>query len=124
MKGTGRYIIFEIVVRGQTMLSEGKKKAITLTLFWIAITINVLPEIFIILPKSTFRDLLFNTGLTRWGWLPAFVFLTATITFTILWKPCTPIMRTLLVLFSLIMLIWDLIWLFAMLLITSPGIWA
>ena len=93
------------------MLSEMKKKMIIITLLSGALVINGLCLLFGFLHKGAFTEFLFNIGLTRWGWLPAIVFLDASLTLTILWKPYTRIMRVFIMSFSILMLTYDLIWL-------------
>jgi hypothetical protein len=88
-----------------------RKKIIVLSLFWSAVTINVMSFLFDFMHRSAFATFLFNIGLTRYGWLPAIVFLGASLTLTILWKPYTRVIRIFIITFSILMLIYDLIWL-------------
>ena len=92
------------------MLSEKYIKAINLILFSGAIIINFLSLLFLFLPKGAFSDILFSIGLTRWGWLPAFIFLNASLIITILWKPYNKIMRGIIIGISMLILIYDVIW--------------
>jgi len=93
------------------MFSERNKQTIILTLFCLAIIINVLSLLFGFLHGGAFARFLFDIGLTRWGWLPAIVFLDTSLTLTILWKPSTRIIRVFIIVISMLMLIYDLIWL-------------
>ncbi|MBN2020780.1 MAG: hypothetical protein JW749_11225 [Sedimentisphaerales bacterium] len=106
------------------MLSERKKKIIFITILIGAIMINILPFLFLSLPKGAFADFLFDTGLTRWGWIPAIGFLSASLTLLIIWKPFVLIIRLFIIVISILMLIYDLIWLFGMYIISQPGLWA
>jgi len=93
------------------MLSEKNKQTIILTLFWGTIIINALSLLFDFLHEGFFAKFLFNIGLTRWGWLPAIVFLNVSLTLTTLWKPYTRAIRVFIITFSILMLVYDLIWL-------------
>lgn len=93
------------------MLSEKNKTIIILFIFVIGLTINVLSLAFDFSHNTDYSKFLFDIGLTRWGWLPAFVFFAASLSLTISWKPYTRILRGFIITISILMLIYDLLWL-------------
>ncbi|MFA5553121.1 MAG: hypothetical protein WCZ89_08790 [Phycisphaerae bacterium] len=93
------------------MLTERKKMMLILVFLVGAILINVSSLLFDFLYESDFARFLFNIGLTRWGWLPAIVFLISAITLLVLWKPGNLILRLILITASILMLIYDFTWL-------------
>ncbi|MBA7657671.1 hypothetical protein ES703_65611 [subsurface metagenome] len=93
------------------MLSKGKKTGLILILSLIAILIEVLVLLYDQFYGSEFAGFLFEIGLTRWGWLPAFLSATAAIVGTICWKPGGRILQTLVILVSVIALTYASYWL-------------
>ncbi len=93
------------------MPSERSKRTVVSILLWGAIIINALSLLFDFLHEGSFAGFLFDIGLTRWGWLPAIIFLDASLTLTILWKPYTRVVRVFVIACSILMLVYDLIWL-------------
>lgn len=93
------------------MLSKGEKTGLILILSLIAISIEVLVLLYDQFYGSEFAGFLFDIGLTRWGWLPAFLSATAAIVGTICWKPGGRILQTLVILVSVIALTYASYWL-------------
>lgn len=93
------------------MLSKGKKTGLILILSLIAILIEVLVLLYDQFYGSEFAGFLFEIGLTRWGWLPAFLSATAAIVGTICWKPGGRILQTFIILVSIITLTYASYWL-------------
>jgi hypothetical protein len=93
------------------MLSEKINQTIILALFCLAVIINIMSLLFNFLYESAFAKFLFDIGLTRWGWLPAILCLAVSLTLTVLWKPYTQVIRVFIIVISILMLIYDVIWL-------------
>jgi len=100
-----------IIEENGPMLSERKKKTLILIYLGAAIILNSMVLLFDLFNEGYFAKFLFNTGLTRWGWLPSIVFSDASLVLTLVWKPGTRIMRVIIILVSLLMLIYALLWL-------------
>ena len=69
------------------MFSKRKKETIVIVLAVIAISIESLTFLYDQFPRSELAGFLFDIGLTRWGWLPAFVLATSAIAGTLFWMP-------------------------------------
>jgi len=93
------------------MLSKREKTGLILSLSLVAISIEVLVLLYDQFYGSEFAGFLFDIGLTRWGWLPAFLSATAAIVGTICWKPGGRILQTLVILVSVIALTYASYWL-------------
>jgi len=92
------------------MLTERKKIGLILTLFSIVSLIEILFFLYIPFVHSYFGKLLFDIGLTRWGWLPAIVLGIVVITCLIRWKPSNLWLRLFILFFSIIEVIIALLW--------------
>ena len=82
------------------MLSQSNKTAIIVILIICASLLESLVFLYDRVYGSRFADFLFAVGLTRWGWLPAFIFAAAAMTATICWKPGGRVLQVLLILLA------------------------
>ena len=92
------------------MLTERKKIGLILILFSIVSLIEILLFLFFLFGHGYFGKLLFDIGLTRWGWVPAIVLGIAVITCLIRWKPGNLWLRLVILFFSIIEVIIALLW--------------
>ena len=92
------------------MLTERKKIGLILILFSIVSLIEILLFLYDRYHHSYFGKLLFDTGLTRWGWVPAIVLGIAVITCLIRWKPGSLWLRLFILFLSIIEVIFALEW--------------
>lgn len=97
------------------MLTERKKIGLILILFSIVSLIEILLSLYIPFADTYFSKLLFDTGLTRWGWVPAIVLGIAVITCLIRWKPGNLWLRLFILFFSIIEVIFALKWVYGLL---------
>lgn len=98
------------IYRKKTMLTERKKVGLILILFSIVSLIEILLFLFFLFSHGYFGKLLFDIGLTRWGWVPAIVLGIAVITCLIRWKPGNLWLRLFILFFSIIEVIIALLW--------------
>jgi len=97
------------------MFSERKKTALILFLAVSALSIVILFLLFPRFYRSFFGKLLFDIGLTRWGWIPALVLATSAIVGTLVWKPDSLALFVFVILISVIVLIYSFYWVFLIL---------
>jgi hypothetical protein len=112
----GESLIFSDAVSepnsGEKMFSERKKTALILFLAVSALSIVILFLLFPRFYRSFFGKLLFDIGLTRWGWIPALVLATSAIVGTLVWKPDSLALFVFVIIVSVIVLICSSYWLF------------
>lgn len=101
------------------MLTERKKIGLILILFSIVSLIEILLFLYDRSYHSYFCKLLFDIGLTRWGWVPAIVLGIAVITCLIRWKPGNLWLRLFILFFSIIEVIIALKWVYGLLVAMS-----
>jgi hypothetical protein len=97
-------------IEKKTMLTERKKVRLILILFSIVSLIEILLFLFFLYSHSYFGKLLFDIGLTRWGWVLAIVLGIVVITCLIRWKPGKLRLRLFILFFSIIEVIIALLW--------------
>jgi hypothetical protein len=101
------------------MLTERKKVRLILILFSIVSLIEILLFLYYPFGDSYFGKLLFDIGLTRWGWVPAIVLGIVVITCLIRWKPGNLWLRLFILFFSIIEVIIALKWVYGLLVAMS-----
>jgi hypothetical protein len=92
------------------MLTERKKIRLILILFSIVSLIEILLFLYISFGHGYFGKLLFDIGLTRWGWVPAIVLGIVVITCLIRWKLGKLRLRLFILFLSIIEVIIALLW--------------
>jgi len=101
------------------MLTKRKKIGLILILFSIVSLIEILFFLYYPFGDSYFGKLLFDIGLTRWGWVPAIVLGIVVITCLIRWKPGNLWLRLFILFFSIIEVIIALKWAYGLLVAMS-----
>jgi hypothetical protein len=101
------------------MLTERKKVRLILILFSIVSIIEILFFLYYPFVDTYFGKLLFDIGLTRWGWVPTIVLGIVVITCLIRWKPGNLWLRLFILFFSIIEVIIALKWVYGLLVAMS-----
>jgi hypothetical protein len=101
------------------MLSRRKGIIIILTALLSALSTEILLLLYHRFYGSDFADVLFDIGLTRWGWLPALLFAAAAMTATIYWKPGGRVLQVLLILLAAGTFGYASLWLFGLYFISN-----
>jgi hypothetical protein len=94
------------------MLSERGKTALILFLAVSSLSIIILFLLFPRFYQSVFGKLLFDIGLTRWGWIPALLLATSAIVGTLACKPDSLALFVFVILVAVIVIIYAFYWVF------------
>jgi len=100
------------------MFSRRKGIIIILTVLLSALSIEVLLLLYHRFYGSDFADVLFDIGLTRWGWLPALFLGVSSIALTICWKPGRRMLHGFIISISVLTVIVAALWLLGIYFIT------
>jgi len=104
------------------MLSETKKIASVVSMTLVALIIEVVTLFGYMMSLSQktvpISNLIYNTGITRWGWLPTIFLGVASIVLTIRWQFGSTILRVIIIFISVITIILAALWLFGIYFIT------
>ena len=92
------------------MFPKGKRLCLILILFAIVSSIEVLLLLYFPFSHGYFGKLLFGIRLTRWGWVPAIVLGNTVFTLLIRWKIGKPTLYFFILAFSIIEVIFALLW--------------